>query len=189
MPKNVNGGNGAKKGKNCRYRVEKKIEYATEGQFYGVCTKYYGSSRGDVTYVGIDSKTGKEEELSALGIVRGSIKKRTRLRAGDIVVVSPRSFQTDKVDIVLKYSTDEVYSLKNCNDLHPKIVSMSDILNSSATDNSSESAVSFDIDDEIDDSIVISGKSKKTRNNTSYKQVYDGMPELSDESEDEIDGI
>ena len=111
------------------------------------------------------------------------------MRAGDIVVVSPRSFQTDKVDIVLKYSTDEVYSLKNCNDLHPKIVSMCDILNSSATDNSSESAVSFDIDDEIDDSIVISGKSKKTRNNTSYRQVYDGMPELSDESEDEIDGI
>ena len=69
MPKNIKGGNKAKKGKNCRFREERQLDLATDGQYYGICTKYYGSARGDVTYI---CNNGTEEsEISALGIIRG----------------------------------------------------------------------------------------------------------------------
>ena len=50
MPKNLKGGNRAKKGKNSALRVESKLELVTEGQMYGICSKYYGNHRGDVLY-------------------------------------------------------------------------------------------------------------------------------------------
>lgn len=194
MPKNLNGGNKAKKGKNSRFRVEKKLDYATDGQYYGVCTKYYGSARGDVTYIMNSDKSGNESELSALGIIRGSIKKRTRLRAGDIVVVSPREFQSDKVDIVVVYNQDDYHKLKRTNCVHSKIIAMRENLSNAENENKNESSVSFDLDDEYNDDMFDGKKGKKKLGNSeSYQDIYNGLPSINDESDedsnDEIDNI
>ncbi len=52
--------------------------------------------------------------VEAIGIIRGTLKKfnkRVLIETGDIVVVSKRDYQKDKVDIVHKYNIDQVQSL------------------------------------------------------------------------------
>jgi translation initiation factor 1A len=52
--------------------------------------------------------------VEAIGIIRGTLRKFNRrviIEAGDIVVVSKRDYQENKVDIVHKYNTDQVQSL------------------------------------------------------------------------------
>lgn len=52
--------------------------------------------------------------IEAIGIIRGSLKKfstRIVIEVGDIVVVSKRDYQANKVDIVHKYNSDQVQSL------------------------------------------------------------------------------
>lgn len=52
--------------------------------------------------------------IDAIGIIRGSMRKfntRILIEAGDIVVVSKRDYQVNKVDIVHKYNADQVQSL------------------------------------------------------------------------------
>ena len=51
--------------------------------------------------------TGK----TVLGVVRGSMRKRVWMKANDIILVSKRNFQSDKVDIV------HVYPIEHVNDL------------------------------------------------------------------------
>jgi initiation factor 1A len=50
----------------------------------------------------------------SIGIIRGSLRKfskRVIIETGDIVVVSKRDYQKDKVDIVHKYNSDQVQTL------------------------------------------------------------------------------
>lgn len=52
--------------------------------------------------------------VDAIGIIRGSLRKfskRVIIETGDIVVVSKRDYQKDKVDIVHKYNIDQVQTL------------------------------------------------------------------------------
>lgn len=198
MPKNLKGGNRAKKGKNSALREEKKLEYATEGQWYGVCTNYYGSHRGQITYYGkIPDESGNivDKEVSALGIIRGSIRKRTKLRNGDLVIVAPRDFQIDKVDILYKYSFDEVKKLKKEITLHPSLLQNIDKSSSQGDDNT-EAYFKFGNDDDSDnsdeDEAVKFKKDKKRFEKESYQSIYSGMPSFSDDElneEDEIDDI
>jgi initiation factor 1A len=52
--------------------------------------------------------------VEAIGIIRGSMRKfskRVLIEKGDIVVVSKRDYQKDKVDIVHKYNQDQIQNL------------------------------------------------------------------------------
>jgi len=54
--------------------------------------------------------------IEAIGIIRGSLRKfntRIVIEVGDIVVVSKREYQSDKVDIIHKYNPDQVQCLIN----------------------------------------------------------------------------
>ena len=56
------------------------------------------------------SASGKE----TIGVIRGKLRKfntRVIIEAGDIVVISKRDFQTNKVDIVHKYNPDQIQLL------------------------------------------------------------------------------
>lgn len=46
-----------------------------------------------------------------LGIIRGRMKKRVWISSGDIVLVSLREFQSNKVDILMKYKDEHVRKL------------------------------------------------------------------------------
>lgn len=199
MPKNIKGGNKAKKGKNSALRVESKLELATEGQMYGICTKYYGNHRGDVLYYTKGDEDGSivDKEINAMGIIRGAIRKRTRLRAGDILIVAPRDFQLDKVDIVHVYKFEDAKKLKKTVSLHQKILSNYDTLNDTGNSESKDESFTFEnLDDDEDFDIgrdgfnKVSNKSNKSRTeHQSYASIYAGMPSFDDFDEEEEDEL
>lgn len=73
-----------------------------EAEEYAYVKKMLGNCRVQViTNSGID----------AIGIIRGSLRKFTKrilIEVGDIVVVSKRDFQDNKVDIVHKYNPEQI---------------------------------------------------------------------------------
>ena len=44
--------------------------------------------------------------------IRGKMRKKVWVNAGDIILVGLRDFQDDKADVILKYMADEARSLK-----------------------------------------------------------------------------
>ena len=198
MPKNIKGGNKAKKGKNSALRVESKLELATEGQSYGICTKYYGNHRGDILYCTKTNEDGSlvDKEVNAMGIVRGAIRKRTRLRAGDILIVAPRDFQLDKVDIIHVYKFEDAKKLKRTVSLHQRILSNYDALNNSVeTENRDESFTFENLDDDEFDvgkdgfNKPINKSNKSKTEHQSYASIYAGMPSYDDFDEEEEDEL
>lgn len=82
----------------------REIPYAEPGvSEYAWVIKMLGNGRATVK-----SANGEER----LGIIRGSMRKRDWISTGNVVLVSLREFQGDKVDIVFKYSDAEVRLLR-----------------------------------------------------------------------------
>jgi translation initiation factor 1A len=75
-----------------------------------------------------------------LGHIRGKMRKKVWVNAGDIVLVGLRDFQDDKCDIILKYSADESRALQRKGELPDNIV-----LNE-ATDTGDGAEVEFEVD-------------------------------------------
>ena len=72
---------------------------------YAIVTKLLGNCR-----VNLFTNSGNE----CMGIIRGSLRKfskRVLIEKGDIVVVSIRDYQDNKVDIVHKYNREQIQSL------------------------------------------------------------------------------
>lgn len=196
MPKNFKGGKGAKKGKNSALRVERALEKATEGQYYGICTKYYGNHRGEIVFY-MKVSDGKdingedimiEKEFTSMGIVRGSIRKRTRLRAGNVVIVAPRDYQLNKIDIIYMYNYDDFKKLKRTENIHPKILTNCESINDKSDENNNiDDTFNFDnIDSDDEDN---SSKITRRIEKESYQSIYDGLPTFSEEDSDDIENI
>lgn len=98
-----------KKGKNGsggRARTEERRELPTkgEGADYAQVVRILGDGR-------IESKA--MDNQTRVATIRGSIYRRTRLSAGDWVLIGIREFQPDRADVLLKYTDDEVRQLRS----------------------------------------------------------------------------
>ena len=71
---------------------------------FGIVEHMLGENRVEVR--SIDGKT-------RMGRIPGKMKKRVWLRAGEVVVLVPWTFQDDKADIVWRYQGTQVEWLKN----------------------------------------------------------------------------
>lgn len=120
MPKNINGGSKAKKGKNSALReFTRRLELPDDSgyQYYGLVLKHHGATT-DIMF--LDTRKIKGNDTSGkltkvIGYVRGSIKKRCRPTVNDIVIITVRDYQNNKVDIIHKYNEDEMKELKKNN--------------------------------------------------------------------------
>ena len=112
MTKNKLGGKSHKRSKNRKEDGRRQLEFKTHGQEYGQVTKMLGNGR--VRVYCFDNK-------ERLGIIRGKMRKRTWISAGDFVLIGLRDFQGDKADIIHKYTIDEVRSLKSLGELPASI--------------------------------------------------------------------
>lgn len=186
MPINKKGGKGHKKCKNSIYRgeVSKKVEYRQEdnNEVYGVITKIYGSARFLVLfYDDLDKKkagTPKEK----MGILRGNLRRRTRLFIGSLVLVSVRSFQEDKVDIIYKYKDYEIADLKKMNFLNNTLIK-----SMISTNNKHDPAKSDLQDTNFEEDEITFEKQEKV--SESYQNVLENLipdseSEYSEEEED-----
>ena len=134
MPKNIKGGNKAKKGKNSSLRAfTRKLELPDDSgyQYHGLVTNHYGATT-DIMYV--DTRFSANDPNSRLkkvvGYVRGSIKKRCRLKPNDIVIIAIREYQENKVDIIHKYNEEEIKLMKKRNYFNNDFISMINASNS-----------------------------------------------------------
>ena len=101
------GGKNKKKGKRDRSRVQhQRLVTRTEDQQYGVITKMLGDCRVHLRYI---NEKGKMVET--MGIIRGKLRKRVWMRVEDVVLVAQRDYD-ERVDIIAKYSDEEVRKLK-----------------------------------------------------------------------------
>ena len=117
MPKNVTGGNKAKKGKNNpTVSVQKEVIYADKSgyQFYAVIENFMGhSAKLIMQNEYVDDKGVRKTELKPIdGVVRGKIMKKCKPKKGDVMLVCTRDFSTKFVDIIHKYTEDNVKDLK-----------------------------------------------------------------------------
>ena len=108
-----------------------------EYEEYALSKKLLGNCR-----VSLLTNSGEE----VIGIIRGNMRKfnkRVLIEVGDIVAVSKRDFQTNKVDIVHKYNLEQTQSLINNKQLSDVLINQY-YKNSHKTDKSDDTHIIFD---------------------------------------------
>lgn len=116
MGKNQKGGKGHKKGKNNNGKAENQLTFREDCQRYAVIIKLLGGCHFKVAYVDV-SDSNIETGYEKIGVLCGSMRKRVFVNLHDLVLISERDFQSDKVDIIHKYQPSEVSSLKKYKEL------------------------------------------------------------------------
>jgi len=112
-----------------------------EGQDYGKVLRMLGNGRLEA-YCFEDGQTRQCH-------IRGKMRKKVWVSAGDIVLVSMREFQDGKGDVILKYAPDEARSLKTLGQL-PDSVVINDTADGEEEEGGIEFAESDDDDGEVD---------------------------------------
>lgn len=109
MPKNKGkGGKNRRRGKNESEGTKRELIYKSEEQAYGQVIRMLGGGRLEVYC--FDGQT-------RLAHIRGKLRKKVWINQGDIILLSLRSFQDDKCDVLLKYTPDEARALKSCKEI------------------------------------------------------------------------
>jgi initiation factor 1A len=116
MVKNMGkGGSGHKRQKNSSMSVvnTRELMFKTSDQHYATVVKMLGGCR---CLCRIHTKNHGEK----IGIIRGNMRNRynSRINVHDVVIVTDRGYQDDKVDIVYVYKNDEVSMLISYNELN-----------------------------------------------------------------------
>ena len=150
MPKNTKGGKKHKQLKNSNMRSQKlNVRDSSGYQYYAIVEKYYGHN-ADVKYIkeeyelnekGENIPTGVRELISSKAIIRGTIAKKCRLKTGDIILISTRDYDIKKVDVIYKYSAEEIKDLKSASEFDNEFIKLSGHYNS---DSSSKQSASID---------------------------------------------
>jgi initiation factor 1A len=142
MPRNINGGNKAKRGKNRR----REIKFVTKdtNSFYAKVIGNLGNGQCRLSMF-----DNKMTEIT--GVIRGSLR-RAKFKKDDVVLVSKRdfgnSFETiEKYDILHKYNIDHINNLIKIGEINMKMIEDDNIEFYDDDDN-----VNFDNENELNDS-------------------------------------
>ena len=106
-------GKNKKRGKRNRFGVQhQRLVTRTEDQQYAVITKMLGDCRVNLRYI-----NDKGKLVETMGVIRGKLRKRVWMNEGSVVLVAQRDFD-DRVDIIDKYSDENVRKLKRRGEIH-----------------------------------------------------------------------
>jgi len=104
MPKNKGkGGKNRRRGKNENESQKRELIYKTEGQEYAKVDKMLGNGR---------LMAHCFDGSSRLCHIRGKLRTKVWINAGDIILIGLREYQDAKADVILKYNPDEARNLK-----------------------------------------------------------------------------
>ena len=106
MPRNKFGGNKAKKGKN--QVIERTFILKEPDQEYATVVKTLGDGRFELSC---------NDGITRLGHIRGKMRRRVWIHPTDVVLVSMRDFDDNKVDIIHKYTPQIILVFK----INPKV--------------------------------------------------------------------
>jgi len=167
------GGKKHRTGKNMQ-QEDSKILTATNDQYYGKVTQLLGNSRVYLdVFIPKTEDTEEHVKPTQLGIIRGGIRKRTRIIPGSIVLVSLREFEKgNKVDILHSYSNEQVSKLK-----HKNLLPKSKIFENDGND------VQFEKDSDEEEFFT----EQKTKVKESYSSNFNLIPDDAINYDDEDD--
>ena len=117
---------------NNNYIIEKEYE------LYAYVIKLLGNCR-----VLVLCDDGNE----AIGVIRGSMRrfnKRVLIETGDIIAVSKRDFQDNKVDIVHKYNAEQCKILINDKELSYTLINAYNKVNNNIINNANDANIIFE---------------------------------------------
>jgi len=102
----------------------------------------------------------------AIGVIRGSMRrfnKRVLIETGDIIAVSMRDYQNNKVDIVHKYNMEQCKILINNKEISDTLINAYNRVNMNTINNTNDANIIFD-----DASEVVLTKKKEDYNNSIF---------------------
>ena len=182
MPKNP----GGKKYKKLKHNMEisRPLELPDSEQEFALVNKLMGNGRATVTFI-----KNQKETIDALGIISGKLRKRKQwVIAGNIVLISIREFEKDKVDIIHVYKEYEMNELKRKGHLPDILVKHSNAhggpLNSKDDDDEFAEFVDYD-EKSLHNKPLLP---KKTRGDNVTIQNFDYLDATDDEEEKETNG-
>jgi len=148
-----------------------------ENEEYALSLKLLGNCR-----VSLITNSGYD----VIGIIRGNMRKfnkRVLIEVGDIVAISKRDFQTNKVDIVHKYNLEQTQMLINNKSLSDVIINKY-YKNSHKSDNSDDMHIIFDDNSE-------KNVNKRLISNDTYVDIKFSSDSENEDSDncDDIDNI
>lgn len=85
--------------------------------------------------------------VTRLGLIRGKMRKKIWITAGDIILVGTREYQDSKVDVIHKYNADEARSLKAYGELPDNARINETAVDMSMDQNDDDDACAFEFDD------------------------------------------
>lgn len=157
--------------------IVKNYTIDSEFEEYALSKKLLGNCR-----VSLITNSGNE----VIGIIRGNMRKfnkRVLIEEGDIVVVSKRDFQSNKVDIVHKYNLEQTQYLINNKELSDVLINEY-YKNSHKTDKSDNNDDTHIIFDNKEDE-----KKIKTTDNNTYQVHISDSYDTDNTDDDNIDDI
>ncbi|CAH1799317.1 unnamed protein product [Owenia fusiformis] len=109
MPKNKGkGGKNRRRGKNENDKEKRELIFKEEGQEYAQVTKMLGNGRLEALCF---------DGIRRLAHIRGKLRKKVWINAGDIILLGLRDYQDAKADVILKYTVEEARNLKTYGEL------------------------------------------------------------------------
>lgn len=151
MPLNKKGGNKTKKQKNSSEDIDnRELSFKDIGQQYAKITEILGNKRYRVTCFIDDVKTE-----TRLAHARGNLKKKkVFIKKDDFVIVSLRSFQDDKCDIIHVFIPKEIPKLVELGELPSDIFKNPEELDSN---------IDFVYKDDDDEKVITVNESEEKR--------------------------
>ena len=158
------------------FNRDKNLNYTLDSdcEEYAYVIKLLGNCRASVI-----SNSG----VTSIGIIRGTLRKfnkRIMIENGDIVVISKRDYQDNKVDIVHKFNSEQSKSLIKNKELSNILITY--------YNNKKDDLVIEDIEDIEDDDIKYEIDDTKKKKNTVVKNYLDLDISSDESSHDENNG-
>lgn len=107
MAKKGKGGKNKRKARNNAF-FKRELIFKEEGQEYAQVLRMLGNGRVEAYCF---------DGVKRLCTIRGQMRRRVWINAEDIVLLGLREYQDEKADIILKYTSNEVRSLKTYGEL------------------------------------------------------------------------
>jgi len=103
MPKNKGkGGKNRRRGKNDN-EEKRDLQFKEDGQVYAQVVRMLGNGRLEASCF---------DGVKRLAHIRGKLRKKVWISAGDLLLLGLRDFQDGKCDVILRYTPEEARTLK-----------------------------------------------------------------------------
>lgn len=103
MPKNKGkGGKNRRRGKNDN-EEKRDLQFKEDGQVYAQVLRMLGNGRLEAQCF---------DGVKRLAHIRGKLRKKVWISAGDLLLLGLRDFQDQKCDVILRYTPEEARTLK-----------------------------------------------------------------------------